>query len=175
VDPYAPPKSDLVDHEEAATGAEATRRALIAHEVQLKAVGTLCLFGVAFAGAWLYLLSVLAPVRQWWTYAVALAIAAALATLGVGFRRLRPWVRAPGTVLAVLAIAAVPVGTLMGPYVLYLMYCARGRAILAPGYAAVIAATPQVKYRRTIGDWIAIGFVIAILLALALTLVSAAR
>jgi hypothetical protein len=175
MDPYAPPKAELADYEP--SGNEATRRSLIAHEVQLKSIGTLYVFvatNAALIGGLAYAAASTAPFPPW-TVAALFAVACACGALGFGFRALRPWVRAPGAIAAGLGMIVPPVGTLIGAYVLYLMFCARGRAILAPGYAAIVAATPQVKYRRTIGDWIAIAFVIAIVAALALTLLTQIR
>lgn len=177
--PYAPPKAPLRDADVAAEGAEAIREAHIRHEVSLKSVGTLYLLGgavlllVALVGATALLAEVdtgAAPmmVGVFGLYAVLAALQLAL---GVGYRRLRPWVRVPGGILSALGLLAIPVGTLINGYILYLMFSRRGQVILAPGYAAVVAATPHVRYRRTVGDWIALGIVV-LLLACAIVLVA---
>lgn len=66
-----------------------------------------------------------------------------------GFRKLKSWVRIPGTIFAVLGLFAFPVGTLINGYILYLMYSAKGKAVLSAEYQEVIAATPDIKYRTS--------------------------
>ena len=83
--------------------------------------------------------------------------------LGYGFRRLRPWVRIPATLVAVPGLFAIPLGTLIQAYILYLMFSAKGRVVLGSGYAGIVAATPHLRYRRTVGDWIALGIVVALI------------
>jgi formate/nitrite transporter FocA (FNT family) len=56
-----------------------------------------------------------------------------------------------------------PIGTLIGAYVLYLMFGQKGRQILSPTYQDIIAATPQVRYQRSTADWIALGVLVLLL------------
>lgn len=172
MDPYAPPKAELRDAD-APTGVEALRISLIGHERQLKSVGSLYLLGAILMtlGGTVALVNAGASASG----IAIVAIGLALGALGIGFYLLRPWVRIPGGAIAAIGMLAIPVGTLMGAYVLYVMFCKSGRTILAPPYRAVIRATPHVKYRRTIGDWIALGLVIAVLLALILSVVTNVR
>lgn len=158
--PYAPPKAAVEDIEPGVSAAEAIRREHIAHERQLKSVGLLYFFATFALGV-----SAVVPLAVGGSKvdgAVSLlvgAFAALSAVVGYGYRTLRPWVRVPGAILAVLGLLAVPVGTIINAYILYLMFCARGATVLAPEYAAVVAATPHVRYKRTVGDWIAIALV----------------
>lgn len=170
--PYAPPTAALVDGELGTqSDDEELRRAHVRHERQLKAVGVLYLFGGALmALASIPLMFASADLdggEEGWALGLA-ALYAGMGigslVVGVGFLRLRPWVRVPGAVLSTLGLLAVPIGTLINGWILYLMFCARGRTVLGPDYARVIAATPHVRYRRTLGDKIALGLLLLLLL-----------
>lgn len=172
--PYAPPQAVLEDLEPNVSAAEATRRAHIAHERQLKSVGFLYFLYAAFLALMVALEfanGTRLPTVAWIGTATMAALAAGSAVLGYGFRTLRPWVRIPGAVMSGLGLLAVPVGTLINGYVLYLILNARGRVVLAPGYRAVIDATPHVRYRRTVGDWIAIVLVVLVVLGVVVSLI----
>ncbi|MBI2396814.1 MAG: hypothetical protein HYV17_03395 [Xanthomonadales bacterium] len=179
VNPYQPPSAVVADPVVGDAGLIALREQHIRHEVQLKSVGALYFLGavlLAVAALGMFGLMLgdashggdagkLAIVG-----AVYLAFAAAALTMAIGFRRLRPWVRIPGGILSGLGLLAIPVGTLIHGWILYLMFGKQGRVVLAPEYQAVIDATPQVRYRRTLGDWIALGLVVALLLLLVLAI-----
>lgn len=168
VDAYRPPAANLefADRAEAHADAVAIREAHIRHERQLKSIGLL--FGLGAAMLLLALLALLLPgddggpgnARQ--TAGVVggsliIAVFAALAVaLAYGYRRLAPWVKYVGTPVSLLGLLALPVGTLVHAYILYLVWCEKGRRVLAPDYAAIIRATPEVRYKRTVGDWIAL-------------------
>lgn len=181
--PYAAPQAELLDTPEFA-GDDLTlvRRSHIRHEIQLKSVGSMYYFvGVCFVLACVAMAASLGSGRPglailWPLLLLYVGLSAALIVLGYGFRRLRPWVRVPGGLLATLSLVAIPVGTLIGGWVLYLMFSAKGQQVLDPAYQDIIAATPQVKYQRSVGDWIAIGIVAAMLGGLlALALIGAFR
>lgn len=76
---------------------------------------------------------------------------------GLPLRRLRPTARIPAGIIAGLGLLAIPFGTLLGAYVLYLLFSPRGKFILSPDYPTLIAATPEIKYRASRGTLIAIG------------------
>jgi hypothetical protein len=167
--PYAPPRAAVADPSAPASVAEAIRQEHIAHEVQLKSVGTLYYLG-GFVGT-LAGLAILLPMLTHSDDRAPLAIAGAIylilgpasLALGYGFRRLRPWVVVPGTALSVLGLLAVPLGTLINGWILYLIHCKKGRTVLAPDYQAIVDATPHVKNRRGVGDWILIGLLVLLL------------
>lgn len=64
-----------------------------------------------------------------------------------GLRKLRPWVKIPGTILGVLGLANFPAGTLINGY---LLHCHKGAVVLSEDYQAVIAATPGLSYKFTL-------------------------
>ncbi|HRQ63542.1 MAG TPA: hypothetical protein PKZ76_01530 [Xanthomonadaceae bacterium] len=175
--PYAPPGAALAEPSGDNTD-EALRRAHVRHERQLKSVGALYYLG-AFMMSLSAIVILATPGPSTPTGAsplpalFVLGIAVALGTIGFGFRRLRSWVRIPGGLLSGLGLLAIPVGTLIHGWILYLMFCAKGRMVLSPDYQRVIAATPHVRYQRTVGDWIALAVVLVLLLGIVLLIVIA--
>jgi hypothetical protein len=178
VDAYRPPSANLEFADAAAPEAVAIREAHIGHERQLKSVGLL--FGLAafalITSAALIAMPSWPPgpgeVRVTVEYAPAYlailgSIGVVLGALAYGYRTLSPWVKYIGTPVSMLGLLAIPVGTLIHGYVLYLIWCEKGRRVLAPDYAAIIRATPQVRYKRTVGDWIALTPLLLLVVGLA--------
>lgn len=158
--PYAAPSADLMKD---VTGAEwadvALRQAHLQHEVQLKSVGSLYFLAAIFIGLVALALYSSRPLTfaraesgvSWYLMITLMptALIAVFVTMGFGFRGLHSWVRIPGAVLAIPGLLLFPLGTLINAYALYLMFCAKGRTVLAPDYARVRAATPHLRYRRS--------------------------
>ena len=70
--------------------------------------------------------------------------------MALGLRKLKPNVRIPAIILSALGLFAIPVGTIIAIYMLYLLGSAKGRTVFSEEYAQVIAATPHIKYRSSI-------------------------
>ncbi|MGQ0799669.1 MAG: hypothetical protein ACT4NL_06115 [Pseudomarimonas sp.] len=178
LNPYAAPTSSLRDELPSnSSAAESRRRELIRHEMLLKSVGSLYYFYGVFM---LLALSVAGKmlILERGLDATSVVISIVLTVLmvanfcvGYGFRRLRPWAGIPGAFLAIPTLLSIPVGTLIGAYVLYLIFCGKGRQVLAADYQAVIAATPHIKYQRTPGDWIALGILVLVIVGIGVLLV----
>jgi hypothetical protein len=170
--PYAAPAAHVADVQPGLSEAEAIRGAHIRHERQVKSVGVLYYLGgtvmliaaIALWGTTVGTANGAFPAGLSLLYA---ALAAAWFAMGYGFRRMRPWVRIPGGILSALGLLAIPVGTLVNAWILWIMFSAKGQVILAPGYGAVVAATPHVKYPWTIGDKIATTILALIVLGIA--------
>ncbi len=177
--PYSPPTANIDDKANAPRGMEKIREENIRHEVQLKSVGSL----YALAGILLGISSVVMLValvgshnkmllEQGPMFVGVLAfyglLSVVMLAMAYGYRKLMPWVKIPGTVLSVLGLLGIPVGTLINGYILYLMWCKKGKIILADGYQEIIRVTPHIKYKRTLGDKIALGIVIAMLVGVAI-------
>lgn len=146
--PYSVPKSVVSDVGPGAE-AEAVREKHISTEASIRAIGMLYYLGFAgcaLAGVLIVAVPSIVGVREG---LVTLAFGAALAAVGYGLRALAPWVRIPAIVLSVLGLLAFPFGTLINAYVLYLLFCAKGKYLFTPEYAAIIAVTPQVRYRTS--------------------------
>jgi hypothetical protein len=175
-DAYRPPAANLEFAAPPRDDAVAIREAHIGHERQLKSVGLL--FGLGAVMMLLTLVAVLMPgVDGGPGNARQLAgvvgggvliglLAAAAGALAYGYRTLSPWVKYIGTPVSMLGLLAIPVGTLIHAYILYLLWCEKGRRVLAADYAAIIQATPQVRYKRTVGDWIALALLLLLVVGL---------
>src|SRR5262245_25561005 len=164
VNPYAAPTAPVEDVS-ANPEAEATRRAHISHEASIKAVGILYYLG----GVLLTISGVVSLVGAQMDPA-AMGIAVGLIAVGVaqlfagwGVRAFRSWGRIFGCVLSAIGLLGFPIGTLINGYILYLLLSKKGRTIFTPEYQAVIAATPQVKYKTSIVVWIFLALVIALI------------
>jgi len=175
VSPYAPPQAAVIDPSATSSQAEAIRQEHIGHERQLKSIGFLYYFGgvmtllafIAFSIALFVPADGKVP-SMLGIAALYLFLSVALLVLGYGFRGLKAWVTIPATILSAVGLLGFPVGTLINARILYLMYCKKGRVVLAPDYADIIAATPHVKYTLTVGDWIAMVFIGLLLVGLVL-------
>jgi hypothetical protein len=74
---------------------------------------------------------------------------------------LQPWVRIPATIVSVLGLAGVPLGTLISLYALWLIHSRKGRLVLSPEYSEIVEATPHIKYRTPIWVWIVLAVLVA--------------
>lgn len=167
--PYAAPEALVYDLAPGQSHAETVRREHVRHEIQIKSVGSLYFLSALFmliAAAGLLLApvgSIQGPFSATGIGAFYLVLGLAVGYLAYGFRRLRPWVRIPGAILSGLGLLAIPIGTLINGWILYIMFCEKGRTILDPAYAEIVRATPHVEYVRTLGDKIALGVLFAII------------
>lgn len=69
--------------------------------------------------------------------------------LGQMFRSLSRHILIPGTILACLGLLAIPLGTIINLYILYLMHSKKGKMVLSPEYKEIIQQTPQIKYKTS--------------------------
>jgi len=98
--------------------------------------------------------------------ALMVAMAAVLSVVGRGLRTLRPWVRIPAVLLSILGLFGFPIGTLINGYIIWLILSKKGRRVLSHEYAAIVAATPQVKYRTSIVVWTLLGVIVLFVIAI---------
>jgi hypothetical protein len=177
--PYQAPVTAVADVDAPAADAERVRREHIGHERQLRAVGALYLFGGVLGllgGIALIVGSIGAERGGGEMTAIAVlyvAISAFSLVLGWGYRKLAPWVRIPGTVLAAIGLLGIPIGTIISLAILWMIWSAKGKVVLSPQYAAIVAATPHVRYRMTVVDWIVWGLLAAVLIGLVAMLMMA--
>jgi hypothetical protein len=151
-DPYQPPVARL----EIAPDVEADRTMHLGHERQLQSVGSVHWLG---AGLMVFLaLLTLGIGTQFATgrldvdvvaaLAAELALGVLLAALGRGYRALVRWVRWPGTAVCGLGLVfAFPIGMILSLWILWLVWCPKGRRVFAPDYAEVRRRTPHLRYR----------------------------
>jgi len=140
--------------------AVAIRRHHLSHEASIQGVGSLYILGgviVVFAG-----LSFAANLTNFpgggrlhgTEIALSLVMCASLFGIGflyfvtgLGMKKVRPWTKIPGTLLAVIGLVVIPVGTLLSIYTFYLLYSSKGNVVLAESYQGIIAVTPEIKYK----------------------------
>lgn len=144
---------------------EAIRNAHLAHEASAKSIGFLYLLG--FIGMILPLVVALSDgVFLGWEILITTMIALTLLATGIGLRRLRPWARIAGAVLAIPGLLAIPLGTLVSLYILWILLSKKGRLIFSAEYAHIIAATPHLRYRTSIVVKVLLGILLAAMLVI---------
>ncbi|MCW1921030.1 hypothetical protein OKA05_00595 [Luteolibacter arcticus] len=131
----------------------------IKHEASLKAVGFLSILGgVMLLGAFAFLgLEVVAARSLGTSPATNLLFSVGLGTLqvisGIGLRRLQGWARIPAAIVAAVAMVSIPVGTLVGVYILYLLFTPKGSMVLSAEYRDIVILTPDIRYRTSRWFW----------------------
>jgi hypothetical protein len=177
--PYQAPVAAVGDIDAPVTDAERVRREHIGHERQLRAVGALYLFGgsLGLIGGVMMLVGLAGSAPDVGGMVAVAAVYAVISlvalVVGWGYRKLAPWVRIPGTVLAAIGLLGIPIGTIISLAILWMIWSAKGKVVLSPQYAAIVAATPHVRYRMTVVDWIVWGLLAAVLIGLVVMLVMA--
>lgn len=173
--PYAPPRANVEETGDAPSGAQAVRQEHIRHEAAVRSIGVLYYISAfaMVAGSIVFLIGAVAAMNDATEPGFLLVGAtAAYGGLGAltffvarGIRQLRSWARSVCTVLSIIGLIGFPLGTLINGYILYLLHCAKGKRVFAPDYAAIVAATPHVKYRTSVVVWIVLGILVLVLLA----------
>lgn len=167
---------------------EATRQEYLKHEASLKSVGTLYCIGALFLllGGIMELTMVLTTNQSEGLNSASftqgligfaigsIVVVTVVFVVARGLRKIRPWVKIPGTLVASLGLLSFPIGTLINGYVLYLIWCRRGRFVLSPEYRLIIEATPHIKSKTSIIVWIFLGVIFATVLFLWLVVPTAA-
>lgn len=164
VQPSAMPSSDP----------ETIRKYYIGHEASIKSIGTLYLLGsllmilctMLYFGMFVYGLVSQDPNAQ--QAAVPLAIASvftgSMAALQIvcvyGLWKLRSWARILVTVFSCFGLLAIPIGTLINGYFIYLLQSEKANVIFSDAYQDVIRQTPHVKYRTSLITWIVLGLLV---------------
>ncbi|TWU42529.1 hypothetical protein [Novipirellula artificiosorum] len=152
---------------------EQIRRYHLNHEASVKSIGTLYMLGTIFmVPISLFMLASaggggLGPEERI-VIAVLAMIYFGLGILqgftAVGLWRLRPWARIVAIVLSVLGLLAIPIGTIISGYFLYLLVSEKGQTVFSPAYQDVIAQTPHIKYKTSLIVWILLGFLLLLIL-----------
>lgn len=136
---------------------ERIRRQHVSHEASLKSFGFLFYLGGIFTFAAPFIFGMLSGEFSWdfgfldiTLMAVFVAIGGFYLATGYLLRSLTPAGRVCGTILAVLlAVAQVPIGTLIFGYLLYLLWSQKSKMIFSQQYKHIIAVTPHVKSRTS--------------------------
>ena len=156
-----------------ANDAEHIRNEHIKHEASVKSVGLLYLMGAAFmiliglgniaSGFSTVSRSPEGPILG----VVLFAFAALQIAIGLGLRRLKPWTRVAAGIFSGLGLLAVPLGTLINAYILYLLFSKKGKLVFSEAYQQVIAQTPQIKYRTSIVLWVVLILILLLIVLMA--------
>lgn len=156
-----------------ASDVEAYRRRYLNHEASVKSIGTLYMLGAIF----MVPMGVIAVGAALFgagddpagsaVFAVVGALYGGLGLLqgfvAVGLRRLRNWARIVAIVFSVIGLIAVPVGTLISAYFLYLLVSEKGRIVFSDEYQRVIEQTPHIVYKTSVVVWILLILLIALI------------
>lgn len=136
------------------------RKAHIGHEANVQGIGVLFRLGgflalliALFQGA----ISFSAVRIDSTLFFGALAFAAVgifQIVVGEGLRKLRPWSRIVAAILSMIGLLAFPIGTLVGPYFLYLLLSKKGAMVFSEEYRKVIETTSHVRYQTPVVLWV---------------------
>jgi len=154
------------------------RRAHIKHEASIKSIGflyglsTIVLTIIAFSSmvtAVNQIISGPADVAGWARFIgpaiIFIPLAILLGVTAYGIRKLKQWARIVAIILSAIGLIGVPVGTIISAYILYLLLSKKGSMVFSPEYKAIIAATPDVKYKTSIIVWIVLGLFLLLIVA----------
>jgi hypothetical protein len=136
--------------------AQEIRKVNIKHEASIKSIGHLYYFSailMPLAGLGIMLGESSMGVARWITGSLLLVLGIVYFKLGGWFIKLNPKAKTPGTILACLGLFAIPLGTLINAYILYLMHSSKGKLVFSSEYQVVIDATPEIKYKTSKIIW----------------------
>lgn len=165
--PYAPPQA-AVREPEAASGsnhwseAERIRREHLNVEATLKALGVVqVLAGLAQFGNLMDAFFRLEGLECFLVSSVFLLLGSLALVGGIRLSTLSSRSRVPAILTAVWGLVVMPVGTLLGAWLLFTMYDDKGRRVLSEEYRLVVLNTPHIRYRPSPGALLVIGAVLA--------------
>jgi len=177
VDPYAPPTAEL-DGTRLLGGERAEmeqiRRAHLTHEARIRGASLFFILpaiALGLAAPMLFgttLLDANTPVELITRGGAAILlglIGALYGWVALGLRRLNPAVRTIATVLAAFMMLYIPIGTLFGAYIVYLLRSSKGGTVFTETYRTIREDTPHIVYRTSPIAWAAlialVGFLVA--------------
>jgi hypothetical protein len=146
---------------------EAIRNEFLKHEASVKSIGLLYYLGAGFT----FLIGLGAALggaarSDAGGASVSFfffALGAGQFWLGHGLRKLKRWARIPTAILSGIGLLAVPIGTLINGYILYLIFSAKGKMVFSDEYREVMEQTPHIKYRTSLLVWILFALVLGFL------------
>jgi len=152
---------------------EQYRKTYLGHEASVKSLGLLYLLGAVFLvpiGAFLFLAAASGNFQPNEPRGVMIGIGLVYFALGLfqgfigwGLRRLTPWTRIAASVLSAFGLLAVPIGTIISAYFLWVLLGEKGKIVFSDHYRSVIEQTPHIKYKTSIIVWIFLGLLIALI------------
>ena len=181
-EPFIPPPPEAAN-----AAAVWTRKKFLNHEANIRSLALLYYLGGGFTlllGAFSVvsilkrLLSSTAPAIGGGGLISAIVIASVLLVVGAIqiwlaklYRSLDSRAIVPGTILAVIGLLGIPLGTLINAYILYLLHSQEGKAVFSEQYQEIIEVTPDIQYRTSIVVKIALGLLAAFLVLVLIGLI----
>lgn len=154
--PYQPPVSVETTREVDPADAVMIRRAHLPHEIIVKCIGAYWIMCTALAGwhVWSYLQSMPDSGIQWeesltWILILATVVALLKAFTAVYLMRLARWSTIAATILALTSIWGFSFACIVNLFLLFTLWSKKGRKLYTPFYQQIVAATPEVKCRKT--------------------------
>ena len=160
--PYASPAA--VNYVDAPlTDAGAIRKRHLSHEASVKSIGSLYMLGailMVLSGGVMLVVTLVgvawtaAPVESaimaimWCCFYLGLGILQGATAMGL--RKLQKRARSVVVVFSVIGLIAIPIGTIISAYFLYLLLSQKGKMVFSEEYQQIIAATPHIKYKTSI-------------------------
>ena len=86
--------------------------------------------------------------------AVYFAIGALVALVSSGLYKLSDVGKIGGAIFSVLSLCGIPIGTLLGAYMLYLLFSEKGNFIFTQRYRSFVKQTPHIRTRIPVFVWI---------------------
>jgi hypothetical protein len=169
--PYQAPAARVDDVVAADVDAVQQRLEHLRREAGLRAVGVACLVfaaclllvGVAMGGV---ATQAYGGVTEWIVSALSTTLGLFALATAWGYFRLRPWVRLPGGLLALATLfASFFLAAPIVGYAAWLTFSAKGLRVLSRDYAAIRAATPQLRAWRWPGEALVLLGVLGLYLA----------
>lgn len=153
--PYAPPEAKVADDVHIDPAIVELRQKHLAHEASVRSAGMLfylagaltALSGIVAVGALLEREPDLTGIG---TSALFLSLGVAELVVGFGLRKLDRKARVGAGIISAVALIAFPIGTLLGAYILYLLFARKGRMVFSREYAHARELTPHMKYRASV-------------------------
>jgi hypothetical protein len=169
LNPYAAPTTDHMLAEQDPSSfveAEQVRRMFFKHERAVKSISAFYMFGCLFAGLYLAACIGMAyndPLARPYAligFAVLVLLFLVFYWIARGLWRLNPRIRTPLTLLSIIGLLGLPLGTILNAYILYLIHCEKGKYVFSPEYKEIIAQTLYIRPRISIVVWILFGLLL---------------
>lgn len=156
--PFAAPETLFDDDQQANwPDAEGIRRQHIQHEANVKSIATVYLFTGGICTVTCLVIVIHSRPAQhssylWFGLFATLSIVQFIISYGVS--SLRRSARRPAIVLSAIITIAFPIGTMLGPYFIYLLTHSKSETVFSGNYQSVIARTKHVRQKTPLLAWI---------------------
>lgn len=147
------------------SAAEETRKKYINHESSVRSVGSFYVIVGAVMVAWALGVLVMADTASSsgaeFQFGCGFGLLGGMVFwIGLGIRRLKSWSRTPVGILSSIGLIAIPIGTLINGYILWLCFSQKGKFVFSKEYQAVIEQTRHIQRRTSLFVWILLGLLL---------------